>query len=263
MFKKMFFYKKVVDLLFPPHCLKCNEDVTEDQNLCVACWLDLRFLVPPWCALCGLSFPFLLSSPSAAILCGACQKSDFSYNQIRSAFVYGKSLSTLLIRFKHGDGTFLAPTLAKWMIQNHRELLAGADWLIPVPLHWCRLLQRQYNQAAILAVEISKLTGVPLCLRLQRRRNTPPQKGKTRNQRQENMKEAFEFTQPFSLLSWLRSSKRRRGGAGASGKEPLKGQCIVLIDDVMTTGATLEACAKILKKAGAKEVRALTVARAR
>jgi ComF family protein len=131
--------------------------------------------------------------------------------------------------------------MGRWLAQAGADLLAEADLIVPVPLHRWRLLTRRFNQAAMLAAEVSRLSGVPARMQLlERTRRTPPQVGRTRDQRQRNVQGAF----------------RVRAGAGAE----VEGQRIVLVDDVMTTGATLGACARALKRAGAERIDVLVLA---
>jgi ComF family protein len=148
----------------------------------------------------------------------------------------------LVLAFKHADRTQNAPAFAAWMARAGAELLDGADLIVPVPLHWTRLIARRFNQAALLARGLSKRTRIPFDPRLLvRTRRTRTQGDLTRSQRMRNVRGAFAVR--------------------ANARSKLKGRTIVLVDDVMTTGATLEACAKALRRAGAKEVRVLALAR--
>ena len=230
---------KGINFILPPHCLSCGTQVEEFHTLCMHCWPLLRFLFEPCCEICGWPFEFELPFVGKESLCASCSKTLPLFTKMRSAFAYEGKIGSLLIPFKHGDSTFLAPSFARWMIFVGKDVLKGADFLVPVPLHWKRLIKRQYNQAALLAIEISKLTGIPSCFDLKRRVFTSSQNEKTRLQRIENVRGAFSVSQ----------------------KEFLRGKCVVVIDDVMTTGATLQECAKALKTGGVREVRALTVAR--
>ena len=227
----------MLDLVLPPRCLSCGETVPEPGTLCVACWRGITFLGAPCCACCGYPFEFDLGP---AMLCGACLAHPRKFRRARAAMRYDDHSRQLILALKHGDRLHLAPALAQWMCRAGAELLAEADVLIPVPLHWTRLFARRYNQAAVLAHGLS-VPGGPIvdaeCLI--RRRRTPSQ-GK------------------------LSASGRRRNVAGAfalNGGHRVNGKRVVLIDDVLTTGATVEECARVLTRAGAKHVDVLTLAR--
>jgi ComF family protein len=226
-----------LDLLLPPRCLKCGADVGAAGALCPACWRKITFLGPPCCACCGLPFAF---DQGEGALCGACAGAAPAFTQARSAMRYDEESRRLVLAFKHGDRLHLAPSLGAWMRRAGAELLAGCDALVPVPLHWTRLFARRYNQAAVLAHAVAASGGPSVGADwLVRRRRTPSQ-GK-RN-----------------------AEGRRRNVAGAFALNPgrsVRGLRIVVVDDVFTTGATLEECAKVLLRAGARHVDALTLAR--
>ena len=174
--------------------------------------------------------------------CGVCHASDSPLSRTRAAMVYDDASRDLVLRLKHADALAGVPTMARWMQRAGAELLAEADLLIPVPLHWSRLFMRRYNQSAELARAISRLSGKPsLPLALARHRRTPSQGGLDRQQRHSNTEGAFSVPSRYS--------------------QKLTGKSIILIDEVMTTGATLEACARVLAEAGARQIDALTLAR--
>jgi ComF family protein len=153
---------------------------------------------------------------------------------------YDDSSRQLVLALKHGDRLHLAPTLAQWMRRAGAELLAEADLLVPVPLHWTRLFARRHNQAAVLALAIAKAGGPTVSAGcLIRRRRTPSQGRKSAVARQRNVAGAFALRHPATIA----------------------GKRIVLVDDVFTTGATVEECARVLKRAGAARVDVLAVAR--
>jgi ComF family protein len=162
--------------------------------------------------------------------------------QCRSAVAYQEGSRPLILKFKQGDGTYLAPGLANLMLRAGQDILSHTDLLIPVPLHWKRLFMRQYNQATLLSSQLSRLTKIPTCTNiLKRHRSTPKQGRQSRKERYANVRGAF--TIPLGMESFL------------------EGKRLTLIDDVYTTGATLTECARILLNGGAKEVRVLTLAR--
>ena len=229
---------KLADLLLPPRCLSCSDPVGRQGTMCATCWPQLRWIQAPHCACCGLPFAHAMG---AEALCAACLIKPPAAARSRSVLSYDAGSSRLISRFKYQDGTLLAPALGGWMARVGQELLPGVDCLVPVPLHWRRLLWRRYNQAGLLAGEVARMADLPVGNFLYRTRTTRPQAELTRTQRLTNVKGLFKV-KPKMV-------------------EQVKGQCLLLVDDVHTTGATLEACAKALLKAGAREVRCLTFAR--
>lgn len=226
-----------LDLVLPPRCLNCGVTVSELGTLCVGCWSQITFLGAPCCACCGYPFDFDMGSSG---LCGACLAHQPPFDHARSVMRYDDHSRHLVLALKHGDRLQLAPTLAQWMRRAGAELLAGADLVMPVPLHWTRLFARRYNQAAILAHAIAKADGSSVATDcLIRRRRTPPQGRKNAVARRRNVAGAFAVRRP----------------------EMVKGKRVVLIDDVLTTGATVEECARVLKRAGAARVDILALAR--
>jgi ComF family protein len=229
----------VLDAVLPPRCLKCGEVVAAAGALCPTCWQQLSFLSPPCCACCGQPFDFDLGSDA---LCGACTLNPPAFDRARAVLRYDEASRDLVLAFKHADRTSLAPTFGAWLGRAGRELLAESDLIVPVPLHWSRLFTRRYNQAALLAQELGKLSGKPVIPDLLiRRRATQKQGHLGRLARQRNVAGAFAL-HPRRL-------------------ESLVGRRILLVDDVVTTGATVTNCAKVLRKGGADAVNVLAVAR--
>ncbi|HYL33979.1 MAG TPA: ComF family protein [Stellaceae bacterium] len=227
----------VLDLLLPPRCLKCGAEIAGDGALCAECWRGITFLQPPCCARCGLPFEVDLG-PEA--ICGACAGETPAYSRARAALRYDEASRTLVLGFKHGDKLQLAPALGRFMRQAGAELLASCDVIVPVPLHWTRLFARRYNQAAVLAHAVARGSGLPVVADLlQRRRATPSQGRSGRAERRRNVRGAF-------VLKKGRSAVGRR---------------VLLIDDVLTTGATVSECARVLLESGATAVDVLTLAR--
>jgi ComF family protein len=227
----------VLDLLLPPQCLKCGAAVSHAQGLCPACWRAITFLGPPCCACCGIPFAY---DQGEGTLCGSCARELHSFAQARAAMVYDDESRRLVLAFRHGDRLHLAPALGAWMRRAGAELLAQCDVLVPVPLHWTRLFQRRYNQAAVLAQALAAAGGPVLGADwLVRRRRTPSQGKRNATARRRNVAGAFAM-------------KRGRD---------VRGLRVVLVDDVFTTGATLDECARVLLRGGAARVDALTVAR--
>lgn len=227
----------LLDLVLPPRCIACGEEVGEINALCVACWRKITFLGEPWCACCGLPFDHDLG---AGALCGACAEGPPAYDRARSALRYDEGSRGLILAFKHGDRLHGAPAFGEWIRRAGAALLADADLAMPVPLHWTRLFSRRYNQAALLAYAIRRAGGPTVAPDwLIRRRRTPSQ---------------GEFG-PEGRLRNVRSAFALKPG------KSVKGLKVVLVDDVLTTGATLEECARVLKRAGAARVDALALAR--
>jgi ComF family protein len=230
----------VVDLVLPPRCLACGTMVAATNRVCAACWHKLRFVAEPLCEACGHPLPYALAAQHD---CRHCATAPSSLTRIRVALAYDDASRGLILGFKHAGRIETAGLFAGWMREAGRELLADADWLIPVPLHRWRLLHRGFNQSGLLATRIGRLTGVPVAVDwLQRKTATRSQQGLNRASREKNI-----TAEAFSL--------RPRAVAQLEGKR------VILIDDVLTTGATLGACAATLKAHGAAQVDALALAR--
>jgi ComF family protein len=228
----------VVDAVLPPRCLSCGVAVDDPDALCASCWNAMHFFAAPWCAVCGL--PFVHPIGEGAV-CGACAASPPHWDRARAVLRYDRHSRSLVLSLKHGDRTHLARSLGLWMRRAGREVLDGADLLVPVPLHWTRLFARRYNQAALLAHAIHAAGGPPVAPDwLVRRRRTPMQGRLGPLARARNVRGAFAL----------------RKGRSVAGKR------LVIIDDVLTTGATVEECARVLRRAGANWIGVLTVARA-
>lgn len=231
-----------LNVMLPPLCMSCEGMVSESHGFCAACWKGLAFIAAPYCSCCGLPFEYEGQSVNEAALCGACLLELPRFKCARAAVVYNAASRGVLLPFKHNDRTDFAPALSRMMIQAGRGMLEECDMLIPVPLHVLRLFSRRYNQAAMLARALAKVFGKPACLdALIRHKPTPSQGHLSREQRYANVKNAFRVRPAF--IPALQQKK------------------IVLIDDVLTTGATANACAITLLKAGAAEVQVLTFAR--
>ena len=227
----------VVDALLPPRCLGCHAAVAHHGQLCAECWRALDFIEGPQCAACGLPFEFDLGSGA---VCGACARARPAYAGARAVLRYDEHSRDLILGFKHADRTELAPTLAGWMARAGAALIEEADIVAPVPLHRLRLLRRRYNQAALLANAIADVGAVAaLPDLLVRRRATPSQAGLSPAGRVANVRGAF----------------------GVNRARRARGQRVLLIDDVMTTGTTVASCARALLRARVAEVKVLTLAR--
>ena len=230
--------RHLIDAVLPPRCLKCGILVTAPGSLCASCWSGLGFLSNPCCACCG--YPFDVEATAGA-LCAHCLADHPPFRRSRAAFAYDDGSRDMILAFKHADRMELAKPFARWMAQAGRELLADAELIVPVPLHWQRLLSRRYNQAALLARALGGLGGKPVVPDLlQRRRATAKQGHLSRLGRARNVKGAF----------MLRPAARSL----------VAGKRVLLVDDVITTGATIEGCCQVLIKAGAAQIDVLALA---
>lgn len=230
---------RLADMALPPLCLSCGQGVEAHGALCGACWAAVGFIDAPFCPVSGVPFPY---DPGPGIVSAAALASPPPYAKARAVMRYSDESAKLVHRFKYADRMEAAPAFARWMTRAGAELLDGADFIAPVPLHRRRLFSRRFNQSAELARRISGLSGVSFMPDLlERMRATRPQVGLSGSARRRNVAGAF----------------RLRGRA----KELVKGRIVVIVDDVITTGATVEACARALNAAGTAEVRVLCLAR--
>ncbi len=226
------------DLLLPPLCVACRAPVDRHGVLCASCWGDLSFIRPPLCDRLGMPLP---CAETGIAVSAAALLDPPAYDRARAAVVFGGVARKLVHALKYQDRHEGVAFCARLMREAGRELLVDADVLVPVPLSRRRLLARRFNQAAVLARKVSILSGVPLRARaLTRTRHTAPQVGRTMQRRRENVSGAFAV---------------RRGEARF-----LDRRRVVLVDDVITTGATADACAMALLEAGAASVDVLAFA---
>lgn len=233
--------KDIINFLLPPRCINCGKILADEDGLCANCFNEITFISAPYCKRCGLPFPDGIGI-NKNLLCPMCVKDAkklFRYS--RSAIKYETLSKNMILAFKFMDKTENAKVFAKWLkIAGGDIFAAGADILIPVPLHYKRLVKRRYNQSALLATELSKLVLIETDFKsLVKYKSTKPQVSYSGKARIKNIKDAFMVKYP----------------------ENIKDKRVVLIDDVQTTGSTLKECAKVLIHAGAKSVDFLTVAR--
>jgi ComF family protein len=229
----------VLDAALPPLCPACRRPVADDGGLCPGCWSQLSFITPPCCERLGIPFAF---DPGPGVLSMQAIADPPAYGRARAAVRYDDIARALVHKLKYGDRLDLAPTLGRWMVHAGGGLLAEADALIPVPLHWRRLWARRFNQSAALAEVIATRTGVPVVhTALARIKATRQQVGLTASERALNVQGAFRVR--------------------AEARADVAGRRLVLIDDVLTSGATIDACARALLRAGAAAVDVLVFAR--
>jgi ComF family protein len=232
--------RRALDFVLPPVCLRCRTLVSDPQSLCANCWSELKFLAEPLCACCGLPFPHALGE---GVKCAACMTRPPVFNRARAALAYDDISRDLILPLKHADRLEAATIFGRWMSNAAADLIGECDTLIPVPLHWRRLAKRRYNQAAVLAHAIAKQHRLRVDTVSLQRPNASISQGEmpSARARLKNVARAFTVSD---------AQKGRIAGAR-----------ILLVDDVLTTGATLNACAKALKRAGAASVSAVTLAR--
>jgi ComF family protein len=232
-----------LDAVLPPQCLACGVVTQTAGALCAVCWAKIVWLAPPLCACCGTPFEFDPAPHEAErILCAPCLAERPAFERARAVFRYDEASRNLVLAFKHADRTHGAPAFGRWLARAGTELLTEVDIVAPVPLHWTRLAWRRYNQSALLAHEVARASGRPCIADLLRRvRRTPTQGERGRAARRRNVKRAFAVSQRHQAH--------------------LAGRRVVLIDDVFTTGATVEECARVLLEHGAASVDVLTLAR--
>ena len=229
----------VLDLLLPPQCLACGAAVDRTGALCAERWSRTAFIVPPLCNRCGLPFEV---DEGEDVLCGACLDTPPDFDGARAALRYEGLGRDLVLGFKLSDRTYTAPALAGWMARADADLIAECDLAVPVPLHRWRLLARRYNQAALLAQLIGRKTGIVV------------------------QPDLLERVRPTKVQTRLSAAARVANVQGAFRVRPrfagrISGARVLLIDDVLTTGATASACARALREAGAAQTAVLTLAR--
>ena len=230
--------RTVLDFALPPRCPGCGTVAEEDHRFCLPCWQKLHFLGAPCCARCGLPFAF---DQGTGAECGQCLAHPPQYDRLRAAVAYGEIARKVALKLKYGSRPGVAATMASFMLRH----IADEDpqaLLVPVPLHRWRIWKRGYNQSALIASALARRSGLAAELDLlQRVKATPVLRGMGRRERALAMKGAFAVPEPS--------------------RAKVAGRNIVLIDDVHTSGATANACAKALRKGGAARVNILCWAR--
>jgi predicted amidophosphoribosyltransferase len=283
----------LLSILLAPVCAVCQQLLASPSRACVcdACWASVKRVAPPVCDRCGDALPaasramaaiapsLVLAAPSFALpgalpvaLCRRCRRMPRAIDRGRAAGLYEGSLRAIIHAFKYEGRRSLAAPLGALMRRQADGLLDDVAWVVPVPLHWRRARRRGFNQSA----DLARTLGPPVLHALRRTRATTPQADLPAARRHKNVRDAFALARAplwrahagptqcdarTLAASSAMASRFRAGGGVDAMRQMLAGRCVLLVDDVTTTGATLEACARVLKEAGVGEVRALTAAR--
>lgn len=228
-----------LNLILPPRCPITGDIVDKQGVMSSQAWQGLVFISDPRCNLCGIALDFETSDNAK---CHQCIENTPSFYSARSALVYNDTSRDLILGFKHGDKTHLIQSFMPWLKKAGKELFEQADYLVPVPLHPMRMIMRRYNQASLISSELSRSVNVShLPDALYRVRSTPSQGHLTGDERIKNVHNAFDVNPKLI--------------------KKIQGKNLVVIDDVYTTGATVNECSKVLYGSGAKQVSVLTIAR--
>lgn len=230
-------------VVYPPRCLSCGDAVESDFGLCGPCWRDTPFIIDPCCDACGAPLPEGLGDVSGAVMkCDACLDHPRPWMRGRAALLYEGKGRDLVLALKHGDRHEIVRPAAKWMARRAQVLLAPQILVAPIPLHWTRMLKRRFNQSALLAEALAHELGLAYCPDLLQR--------PTRTAQLKGMDHAARFQELEGAIT-VHPKRRHR----------IAGRSVLLVDDVLTSGATLHAATQVCLQAGAKDVRVAALAR--
>jgi ComF family protein len=234
--------KSLQNFIYPFSCLECDTYLSDLSGLCGICAKKLDYILENYCSHCGLPFDMQIGH---TLNCASCFSNPPQYTQARSIFHYSEGIKKLILQLKYTDSHHIVPFLAHQMAVYIHAHDIQADFIIPVPSHFLKIWHRTYNPIAVLVDEVQKINqmsvGMPALMEGLKRIKNISQKNATKIQRENHLKNAFlcpDFIKPI-----------------------IKNKDILLVDDVMTTGATLNSCTKTLLKAGVKSVKILTLAR--
>nr|WP_322868151.1 double zinc ribbon domain-containing protein [Aquicoccus sp. G2-2]MEA1114573.1 double zinc ribbon domain-containing protein [Aquicoccus sp. G2-2] len=228
-----------MQLIYPPQCVCCGGMVDSDFGLCGPCWRDTPFIEGLACDICGTPLPGVSDE---AEICDDCQKTARSWQRGRASFLYRDNGRKLVLMLKHGDRHDIVRPAAHWLARAAKTLVVKNTLIAPIPLHWTRLLKRRFNQSALLAQALAKTLKLPCCPDLL-----------VRNSRTESLN-GKNFDQRFRTMTGVIKAHPQR-------RHLMEGVPILLVDDVMTSGATMAAAAEACLAAGARDVSALALAR--
>ncbi len=236
------FLNKAIKLIFPPKCVLCGKIIENDDTLCPDCWKKIKFIEKPYCDKCSTPFEFEISSNDN---CLSCIKNKPLYIKARSAIIYDNEIAKLIFNFKFHDKTYLKRFMGKCMFKASIDIIDNIDILIPIPLHKKRLIYRKYNQSLLLANEIGKLANKEVIYDfLYKTKHTVPQATLKQSDRISNLKNKFAIKSKY-----------------LENLEKYKNLNFAIIDDVMTTGSTINECTKVLNEVGINNVYAITFAK--
>ena len=229
-------YHCILDYILPRRCMSCAELTQDDGSFCASCWQELEFITKPFCTTCGRNFSLNITEMYE---CLGCIKNPPDYNVARSIFKFNERSKKVVHAFKYYDHTIFATNFAKMLYVRYEQEIADGDVIVPVPMHKFKRLLRMYNQSALLASELAKLTGKTVKF---------------------DVLIKSKWTKPQTFLTKKNRLTNIAGSITVQNVSYIKNKNIILIDDVMTTGTTVSLCSRILKKAGAKKVTVLCIA---
>ena len=226
----------VLDIIFPMQCNLCGNNI-ETEGMCQVCWKKINWISDPRCEICGAPFTVLLNN-----ICAICLEKKPHFDKAISVFEYDDFSKNIIIKFKHYDSTHLTKYISSLMYLASKPYVDEAHIIVPIPIHLSRRLKRKYNQSELIAMEISRASGLPYEPRiLKKHKKTLSQEELSAQKRKTNVKGSFSINKFY--------------------KDMIKDKEIILVDDVFTTGSTVNECSKILKKNGVKKVTVITLSK--